>query len=89
MIANREKPRIKTFGVVRSADVWLLTAPGNRLRRFPYRVDAEEAALRLAGDAMAQGDSVEVLVQNWAGEMTRIEIDPHGAALENLQIGGK
>jgi|GEM_PF-6159398 len=65
---------VKTFGVVRLADVWVLTAHGKRVRRFSYRVDAEEAAIRLAADASAQGHPVEVVVQGKQGELTRLHL---------------
>lgn len=57
------------FGVVRLRDHWTIIANGKRGGRFPFRVDAEEAALRLAEGATAQGQASEVLVQGVGGEM--------------------
>ncbi len=63
---------MKIFGVVRLGDRWMITAQGKRWGQFLYRVDAEEAALRLAAKASAQGEDAEVLVQERAGEIRRL-----------------
>lgn len=60
---------MKIFGVVRLRDHWTIIAGGKRWGRFPFRVDAEEAALRLAERARAEGQACEVLVQDVGGEM--------------------
>lgn len=48
---------------------WRLHAGERRWGRFLYRVDAEEAALRLAAQSRAQGRDAEVLVQPRYGEL--------------------
>jgi len=48
---------------------WRIHAGGRRWGRFHYRVDAEEAALRLAAKARAGGRTAEVLVQQRYGEL--------------------
>ena len=65
---------MKTFGVVRLADKWTITVQGKRWGQFLYRVDAEEAALRLAAQVSAEGGAAEVLVQEGAGEITRLNV---------------
>ena len=68
----------KAFSVVRQASGWTLIAPNRSRRAFPFKVDAEEAALRLAKAAAARGEVVAVLVQGDFGEMTSIKIGPAG-----------
>lgn len=63
-----------TFSVVRVGDMWTIIARAKRWGRFAFRVDAEEAALRLAAKAAAEGRAVEVLVQGAWGEMTRMKV---------------
>ena len=48
---------------------WRILAEGRRWGRFHYRVDAEEAALRLAAKARAEGETAEVVVQQRYGEL--------------------
>ena len=62
-----------TFSVIRWADVWTIVAKGRRWGRFGYRVDAEEAVLKLAAQGRVEGQSVEVLIQNRFGEMRPLE----------------
>ena len=57
------------LAVVRFPDGWRILAPNGRWGRFPYRVDAEEAALRLARKARAEGRDVEVWVQDICGRL--------------------
>ena len=65
---------MKTFGVVRLQDHWTIIAGGKRWGRFAFCVDAEEAALRLAGRAATDGYACEVLVQGVGGEMRRLKV---------------
>jgi hypothetical protein len=65
---------VKTFGVVRLQDHWTIIAGGKRWGRFAFCVDAEEAALRLAGRAVTDGYACEVLVQGVGGEMRRLKV---------------
>jgi hypothetical protein len=55
--------------VLRHHDGWRVFGPTGGWRRFDYKVDAEEAALRLAAQARRPALDVEVLVQNAAGEL--------------------
>ncbi|MFN3511952.1 MAG: hypothetical protein ACK41C_02835 [Phenylobacterium sp.] len=58
-----------TLAVLRHRDGWCVFGPNGRWRHFGYRVDAEEAALRLARQADASGGPVQVLVQEPWGEL--------------------
>jgi hypothetical protein len=53
--------------------VWRVIHGGQVRCRHAYRVDAEEAALRLAREAMRRGEPAEVLVQEPYGEMVALE----------------
>ena len=57
------------FSVVRADDGWAVLIEERTWGRFPYRVDAEEAALRLADKARSAGDRADVLVPGRRGEM--------------------
>lgn len=61
------------IGVIRHAFGWKLIAPDRSSRVFAFKVDAEEAALRLAGEARARGEILPVLVQGDFGELRRIK----------------
>ena len=61
------------FAVVRYPDGWRILTNGQRWGRFAFRVDAEEAALRLAAKAEAAGQHAEVLVQDSSGELSRLD----------------
>jgi hypothetical protein len=63
---------MKCLSVIRLADAWTIVASGKRWGRFAYQVDAEEAALRLAGKAASRGETAEVLIQGRWGEMRRL-----------------
>jgi hypothetical protein len=65
----------KAFGIIRHACGWKLIAPRHSQRNFKFKVDAEEAALRLAKKAAGRGEVVGVLVQGDYGEMTELS-DP-------------
>lgn len=65
---------MQRFGIVRHRDGWTIIAAGRRWGRFDYKVDAEEAALRLAQQASETGSPVEVLAQNAWGEMTPMPV---------------
>jgi len=62
----------KAFGIIRHAGGWKLIAPSHSQRTFKFKVDAEEAALRLAKEAAGRGEAVDVLVQGAYGEMTEL-----------------
>jgi len=62
-----------SLGVVRFHDGWTLVAGGRKWGRFAFKVDAEEAAIRLARKAVAGGDRVEIMVQGDWGELTPME----------------
>ena len=61
--------RVISLGVVRLGDGWTIVAAGRRWGRFAYKVDAEEAALRLARRIREAGDDFEIVVQERWGEM--------------------
>lgn len=62
------------LAVVRFPDGWRILARNRRWGRFDYRVDAEEAALRLARKAKAHGQEVQLLVQDPQGELRRLDV---------------
>lgn len=57
------------LAVVRFPDGWRILAPNGRWGRFAYRVDAEEAALRLARKVRSEGREVSVWVQDICGRL--------------------
>lgn len=48
----------------REGDAWTIVADGRSRGRFAYRVDAEEAALRLADKAADQGGVVSIVIES-------------------------
>lgn len=60
------------FQVVRFSDVWRIVSDLGTWGRFPYRIDAEEAAAKAAGALIAKGQAALVLVQGSAGAMIRL-----------------
>jgi len=65
-------PDQSPIAVLRLAEGWWIVSEGQRRGRYMYRVDAEEAALKLARRARLQGRDVEVLVQEPFGELRRL-----------------
>lgn len=65
-------PEISSIAVVYMTDGWRIVTERRRWLHYPYRVDAEEAALRLAAKARAQGTPTEVLVQYACGQLRRV-----------------
>jgi hypothetical protein len=57
------------LAVLRFPDGWRILAAHGRWGRFDYRVDAEEAALRLARQARAEGREVSIWVQDICGRL--------------------
>jgi hypothetical protein len=55
--------------VVRYSDGWRILGEKGRWGRYAYRVDAEEAALRLAHKARQAGREVEIWVQDRCGRL--------------------
>lgn len=78
MAAGADKPAqecaLISLGVVRLADAWTIVASGRRWGRFAYKVDAEEAALRLARRIDQSGEAVEVMVQERWGELRPLRL---------------
>lgn len=60
------------IAVVYFADGWRIVTERHRWGRYKYRVDAEEAALRLADRARQHGIVLEVLVQEPHGQLRRL-----------------
>ena len=65
--------RRTTVSIVRAGPAWRIYCDGRVRGLYPFRVDAEEAALRLAREAGARGTPVEILVQESYGEMRPLE----------------
>ncbi len=63
-----------SVGIVRFRDGWTVISGGRKWGRFAFKVDAEEAALRLAQEANAKGAPVEIVVQGSWGEMTPMNL---------------
>ena len=57
------------WAVVRFSDGWHVVSGQWRSGRFDYRVDAEEAALRLTATARKRGEPVRLLVQEANSQM--------------------
>lgn len=55
--------------IVHFPEGWRILVGDRRFGRFQYRVDAEEAALRLAEKARDQGGQARILVQEPHGEL--------------------
>jgi len=60
------------IAVVYFVDGWRIVTGHHRWGHYKYRVDAEEAALRLASRARLQGNELEVLVQEPHGHLRRL-----------------
>ncbi len=60
------------IAVVRIGDAWSVIGCLGRWGRHAFRVDAEEAALRLAAQEARAGHAVTVLVQGVDGELRRL-----------------
>lgn len=56
--------------IVRFAGDWRLYRNGMDAGRFNYKVDAVEAALRLAANSRSRGITVDVQVQDAAGQLS-------------------
>lgn len=61
------------LAIVHFADGWRIFAGRQDRGRFAYRVDAEEAALRLSEKARREGQDVNILVQARFGELQQLE----------------
>ncbi|HEX7887006.1 MAG TPA: hypothetical protein VF474_13605 [Phenylobacterium sp.] len=64
---------VQEIAVVYFADGWRIIAGNHRWGRYAFRVDAEEAALRVAAQAAARGQAVKILVHGRCGELHQIE----------------
>jgi hypothetical protein len=62
-----------TLAVLRHRDGWRVFGPNGGWRTFAYRVDAEEAALRLASQAVGDTGPIHVLVQDPSGELRPLD----------------
>ena len=63
-----------TFAVLRTGAFWRVVAPGEIHGAYDYRIDAEEAALKLADKARELGMETEVLLQDSFGEMRPLRL---------------
>ena len=59
----------RRLAVVRFADEYRIVAANGSWGRFQFRVDAEEAAIRVAGRTGEGEEAFEVLVQEPFGEL--------------------
>lgn len=59
----------KTIAVLQHLSGWRIVSRERRWGRFQHKVDAEEAALRLAEGFRRGGGEVEVIVQGRFGEL--------------------
>ena len=66
----------RRIAVVRFRDEYRIVAVDGYWGHFRFRVDAEEAALRLSAKARVIGDKVDVLVQGTFGELSPLDPDP-------------
>ncbi|MFZ5720944.1 MAG: hypothetical protein ACOY5Y_15900 [Pseudomonadota bacterium] len=57
------------IAIVRFEDGWQIVAGDGHWGRFGYRVDAEEAALRIAERIRSEGGEVEILAQDVFGHI--------------------
>jgi len=57
------------LAIIRADDGWSLVSDERTLGRFRYRVDAEEAGLRLVERARLDHHEIQLLVQDEAGEL--------------------
>jgi hypothetical protein len=65
---KRISKEIDSIAVVYFADGWRIVAGDRRWGRFQFRVDAEEAALRLAGQSRLAGKELKIIVQDSSGQ---------------------
>jgi len=70
MSASAPEPLCLT--IVHFPDGWRILANKERWGRFKYRVDAEEAAIRLARKAQEAGGQVTIWVQDLSGRLEGI-----------------
>lgn len=61
--------RVVQIAIVRFRDGWQIVAGEGSWGKFDYRVDAEEAALRLAERIRGEGREVQVLAQDVFGHV--------------------
>jgi hypothetical protein len=67
-------PAAAELVIVHFADGWRILVGGQRQGRYRYRVDAEEAALRLQAKARANGEDLAIVVQDPRGELQRLAL---------------
>lgn len=63
-----------TLVVERQGDGWCVLGPAGRWRRFAYRVDAEEAALRRAEQFRGTVARIVVVVRSDSGDLRPIRV---------------
>jgi hypothetical protein len=66
--AKQARPPLM-LAVIRAFEGWTMLSRHGSWGRFAHRVDAEEAALRLAARVRAEGGDVHIVVQSPAGEL--------------------
>lgn len=58
--------------VLRNDDRWTVMCDGNVRGNFDYKIDAEEAAIRLAKEAQAKGRPSGVMSPDYGSQMHRV-----------------
>ena len=66
--------QVVELAIVHFPEGWRIVREGDRWGRFPYRVDAEEAALRLVEQIRADGGEARVTAQSPTGEIAQLKI---------------
>jgi hypothetical protein len=65
--------KTKCIAVIRFNDEYRIVSEGGAWGRYRFRVDAEGAAIRMAGDP-GGGSRYELLVQDHFGELTPLKL---------------
>ena len=59
------------LAVLKFGDEWCVQAENRRIGHFPYMGSALRAGVRLAREAVYEGEDVELLVQDFCGRLER------------------
>lgn len=70
--AHGRRPR--SYAVLQTGEGWQIVSSRRRIGRFQSRDLAVQAGARLAGEARQAGHPVELLVQEMAGELRRLDL---------------
>jgi hypothetical protein len=70
--AQRRMPQ--SYAILQAGDEWQIVCSRRRMGHFQTRDLALQAGARLAGEARRAGHEVELLVQEMAGELRRLDL---------------